>query len=269
MIGLIGEKIGMTQIFKEDGVVVPVTVLRIPENTVLRKKSIESDGYNAVLLGAFSKKESRLNYPERGFFKVSPSKIEEGVFEEDILSKLDRDDDKTFLNEVYKKNKHDYYILKKNLTAKKKSVLFKILSSVKLGAAPVKVLKEFRSDNVDKYNEGLNLGVSELEKVEFVDVIGKSKGKGFQGVIKRHGFGGGRKTHGSKFHRQNGSTGHSAYPSRVFKGLKRAGRMGFDRVTTQSLKVVKIDLEKGLVMLKGSVPGSKKSVVFIRKAKKK
>ncbi|MCK4796180.1 MAG: 50S ribosomal protein L3 [Spirochaetes bacterium] len=134
---------------------------------------------------------------------------------------------------------------------------------------PKKYLKEFRIDNPKEYEIGNEIGLEILNGINYVDVTGVSKGKGFQGVIKRHGFSGGPSSHGSKFHRQNGSTGQSAYPSRGFKGVKRAGRMGNDKVTSQSLKVVAVDEEKNLVMIKGCIPGIRKGIVYLRKAIKK
>ncbi|MCL2186344.1 MAG: 50S ribosomal protein L3 [Treponema sp.] len=116
---------------------------------------------------------------------------------------------------------------------------------------------------------GDTLGIEVLENIRYVDVCGVSKGKGFQGVVKRHGFGGGRKTHGSKFHREPGSTGQNTYPARTFKNRKLPGRMGREKVTVLSLKVIKVDLEKQLIMVKGAVPGINKGLVFVRSAVKK
>lgn len=207
MVGIIGEKIGMTQYFAENGDLYPVSAIKIEPNIVVRKRTIDKDGYNAIVLGIKDLKESKVKKPYKN----------------------------SFTNEI----------------------------------APKRFLKEFRVDNIDAYEVGQNITVKDLEDLKYLDVVGTSKGKGFQGVMKRHGFSGGPKTHGSKFHRQNGSTGQCSYPSRVFKGLKRAGRMGGEKVTTQSLKVVKIDVENNLVLVKGAVPGIKKGLLILKKACKK
>ena len=136
------------------------------------------------------------------------------------------------------------------------------------GVAPTSVVRELR-DFEGEAEPGGSLDVGIFEAVGFVDVIGTSKGKGYQGVMKRHNFGGGRKTHGSKFHRENGSTGMAAFPARVIKGLKMAGRMGGDRVTVQNLRVVRVDTENGLLLVEGSVPGPRNSRVLVRRSKKR
>jgi len=205
MLSLIGKKVGMTQVFDEFGVLTPVTVVKVEENVVIANKSIEKDGYTAVVLGSIDKKEKNTTKPVAGQFK-------EGI------------------------------------TPKRKVVEVRDFD------------KECAVGDV--------LGVELIEGVEFVDVIGTSKGKGFQGVMKRHNFGGGRSTHGSKFHRANGSTGMAAYPSKVIKGTKMAGRMGGERKTVQNLQVVKIDTERQVLLIKGAVPGTKDSFVIVRKAKK-
>ena len=207
MVGLIAEKLGMTQYFTEDGNLMPASVIKIEPNYVVQKRTVEKDGYNALVLGVNDMKESKVN------------KSYKGIFTNDV--------------------------------------------------APKKILKEVRTDDIEKFEIGQALTVKDFENINFVDVSGVSKGKGFQGVMKRHGFSGGPKTHGSKFHRQNGSTGQCSYPSRVFKGVKRAGRMGADNVTVQNIKVLKIDAENNVLLVKGAVPGNKKGVVFIRKACKK
>ena len=205
MLSLIGKKVGMTQVFDEFGVLTPVTVVKVEENVVIANKSIEKDGYKAVVLGSIDKKEKNTTKPVAGQFK-------EGI------------------------------------TPKRKVVEVRDFD------------KECAVGDV--------LGVELIEGVEFVDVIGTSKGKGFQGVMKRHNFGGGRSTHGSKFHRANGSTGMAAYPSKVIKGTKMAGRMGGERKTVQNLQIVKIDTERQVLLIKGAVPGTKDSFVIVRKAKK-
>jgi large subunit ribosomal protein L3 len=134
--------------------------------------------------------------------------------------------------------------------------------------SPQKILKEFR-DFEKEVVPGDKLGAELFEGVRYVDVMGVSKGKGFQGVVKRYGFGGGRKTHGSKFHREPGSTGQSTYPHKTFKNMKLPGRMGRERVTVLSLRVVKVDTEKQLVLIRGAVPGVNKSLLVVRAAVKK
>ena len=130
-------------------------------------------------------------------------------------------------------------------------------------------LKEFRVDDPSKFEIGSEVGFDALGNPEFIDVIGMSKGKGYQGVIKRHHFQGGPGGHGSKFHRHNGSTGQNTWPSHVFKGIKRAGRMGYDQVTTQNLKIFSYDNEENVLLVRGSIPGSNNGIVYINSAKKK
>jgi large subunit ribosomal protein L3 len=207
MVGLIGKKIGMTQVFDNDGELTPVTVIQIEPNFVVASKEENKDGYNAVVLGAVDIKAEKLNKPVAGQFR-----------------------------------KND--------------------------AAPKRHVVEIR-DFEKEYKIGDSFGVELFDGMRFVDVIGTTKGKGYQGVMKRHGFSGGRKTHGSKFHRANGSTGMAAYPSRVIKGTKMPGRMGGERQTVQNLQVVQIDTENNVVLVKGAVPGKKNSMVVIRNAKKK
>lgn len=206
MIGLIGQKIGMTQVFLESGKTVPVSVVKIEKNVVVEKKNSQRDGYNALVLGVG-----------------------------DIAEKK--------ISNIYK-NKF------KNTT-------------------PKKLLKEFRTDKIDDYEIGHEFDVESLNEIQYVDVVGISKGKGTQGVMKRHGFHGGPSGHGSKFHRENGSTGQNTYPSHVFKGVKRAGRMGFEKVTVQSLKVIKIDKENQVVLIQGSVPGRNNCTVYVKKSCKR
>lgn len=207
MIGLIGKKVGMSQIFRENGDLVPVTLLEVKPNTVIGKRTVDKNGYNAVIVGAFDIKEKHLTKPEKGLFK--------------------------------------------NIDAKAS-------------------IKEFRCEDVNAYEEGKVLDLEKLLKdVKYVDVTGLSKGKGFQGVMKRWGFHGGRATHGSKFHRQNGSTGQNTEPSRAFKGTKRAGRTGFEKVTVMNLEVIKVMPEDNVIAVCGAVPGRKNSEIVIRKAVKK
>lgn len=206
MIGLIGKKVGMTQVFDEDGVLTPVTVIKVDSNVVVAERTEEKDGYKAVLLGAVDARAKSVNKPYAGQFKE--------------------------------------------------------------GVDPKKYVLEMR-DFEKECAVGDSFGVDLLDGIAFVDVIGSTKGRGYQGVMKRHGFGGGRSTHGSKFHRANGSTGMAAYPSKVIKGTKMAGRMGGDRRTVQNLRVVKVDADKQVVLVKGAIPGARDSFVVVRKAKKR
>ena len=206
MLGLIGRKIGMTQIFDDMGNLIPVTALKVGPNLVVQERTRERHGYNAIVLGAFPTKPKRLTKPVLGQFPK--------------------------------------------------------------GAAACRTLAEIR--NYEKEcKAGDEIGLEIFEGINFVDIQGTSKGKGFQGVMKRHGFHGGRKSHGSKFHRAAGSTGMAASPSRVFKGTKMPGRLGGVKNLVQNLRLVGIDLEKGLLLVKGGVPGSRDSVVIVTKAKKK
>jgi large subunit ribosomal protein L3 len=206
MLGLLAKKVGMTQVFDDEGSLVPVTVMRIDPNIVVAQKDKEKDGYSAVILGVDDMKKNKVTKPYAG------------QFAENI--------------------------------------------------APKKLIKEFR-DFEKEVAVGDSLGVELFEGCHYVDVSGISKGKGFQGVMKRWGFSGGRYTHGSKFHREPGSTGQSTYPGRTFKNVKMPGRMGRVRVTTLSLRVVKVDPEKQLIMVHGAVPGINKGVVVVRAAVKK
>jgi large subunit ribosomal protein L3 len=206
MLGLMARKLGMTQIFDEEGGLVPVTVLRVDPNVVIAHKIEEEDGYNAVVLGVDDAKAKKVTQPYAGQFPD--------------------------------------------------------------GIKPKKHIKEFRSFSKE-CEVGDSLGVEILEGCRYVDVQGVSKGKGFQGVVKRYGFGGGRKTHGSKFHREPGSTGQSTYPHKTFKNVKLPGRMGREQVTTLNIRVIKIDVEKQLLLIHGAVPGVNKGLVVVRAAVKK
>lgn len=206
MIGLIGQKIGMTQIFDDNGVLIPVTVIKIEHNAVVGEKTEARDGYRAVVLGSIEMKPARATKPYLGQFGD--------------------------------------------------------------GMTPKRHLIEFR--NFDKEcKTGDTFGVEVMDGIRFVDVVGTSKGKGFAGVMKRYNFGGGRETHGSKFHREPGSTGQSTTPANTKKGRRMPGRMGTDRVTVQNLKVVRLDAEAGLLLVKGAIPGPKKSIVVVSSAKKR
>ncbi len=206
MIGLIGKKIGMTQIFNEVGHLMPVTVIQVEPNTVVALKDEEKFGYSSVLLGVGELKEKHTTKPYAGQFSD--------------------------------------------------------------GVKPTKLLKEFRGFEKE-VAVGDKLGVELFENMRFVDVTAMSKGKGFQGVMKRWNYGGGPSKHGSKFHRAAGSTGLCTSPGRTFRNTTMPGRMGNDKVTVQNLKVVKVDTELGVVMVRGSVPGKKDATVFLKSATKK
>jgi len=203
--GILGKKLGMSQVFAADGRRIPVTVVEAGPCVVLQKKTVSTDGYNALQVGFAAKKSHRVNQPEMGHFK-------------------------------------------------------------KAGAGAFRHLREFRVDNVDEYNVGDEITCGTIFGVgDIIDVTGTSKGKGFQGVIKRWNFSGGRASHGSMFHRHGGSIGCSAWPSRVFKGKKMAGQMGNEQVTTQNLQIVELRPEQNLILVKGAIPGATNSLVMLRK----
>ena len=223
MLGLLAKKVGMTQVFDDEGNQWPVTVLRVDPNIVIAQKTEEIDGYKAVVVGVDDEKKNRITKPYAGqFAKTTPA--EEGKPQKRIIREID-------------------------ITPKKR----------------IRELRDFEKE----VSIGDSLGVEVLEGVRYVDVSGVSKGKGFQGVVKRYGFGGGRKTHGSKFHREPGSTGQATYPAKTFKNVKLPGRMGREKVTVLSQKVVKIDTEKQLILVRGAVPGINKGLVLVRAAVKK
>lgn len=204
--GIIGKKVGMTQVFGADGVVSPATVLKAGPCVVAQVKTVDRDGYEAVQLGLVEAKPTKENKPTAGHFKrggVPPTRVRREVW-------------------------------------------------LKPGGDPVKA--------------GDQVSVSIFADGERVDVIGTSRGKGFQGVVKRHHFRGGRATHGSMFHRAPGSIGASSYPSRVVKGMRMAGHMGSAGVTVRNLRVLRVDAENNLLLIEGAVPGGPNSVVVIRKA---
>jgi large subunit ribosomal protein L3 len=204
--GLIGKKVGMTQLFAADGTVQPATVLRAGPCVVSQVKTVDLDGYEAVQLGFVDARPSKENKATQGHFK-------------------------------------------------------------KAGVPPTRIRREVRiKPGGDPLKTGDQVNVSIFTDGERVDVIGTSRGKGFQGVVKRHHFSGGRATHGSMFHRAPGSIGASSYPSRVVKGMRMAGHMGAGQVTVRNLKVLRIDAENNLLMVEGAVPGGPNSVVVIRKA---
>ena len=201
--GIYGKKLGMTQIFTEEGLVVPVTVVEVEPCVVIKKKTVETDGYTALQVATGEIKEKHMNKPLKGQF--DKAKI------------------------AYKK-----------------------------------YIKELRLDNIDEYNVGDELKADVFSADEFVDVQGLSKGKGFQGVIKRHGQHIGPKGHGSMYHRRPGSMGPTSSPGRVFPGKKLPGHTGKDTVTVQHLEVVRVDMDKNVILIKGSIPGYKNSLVRIK-----
>ncbi|MDX1302551.1 MULTISPECIES: 50S ribosomal protein L3 [Photobacterium] len=208
MIGLIGRKVGMTRIFTEDGVSIPVTVVEVEANRVTQVKTLETDGYNAIQITTGAKKANRVSKPEAGHF-------------------------------------------------------------AKAGVEAGRGLWEFRLDNGEEFAVGAELNVELFNEVKKVDVTGTSKGKGFQGAIKRWNFRTQDMTHGNSLsHRAPGSIGQCQTPGRVFKGKKMAGHMGAERVTTQNLEIVRVDAERNLLLIKGAVPGSTGGNVIVKPAVK-
>ena len=208
MIGLIGRKVGMTRIFTEDGISIPVTVVEVENNRVTQVKSVETDGYNAIQVTAGTKKASRVSKPEAGHF-------------------------------------------------------------AKAGVEAGRGLWEFRLENNEEFAVGAELSVEIFNEIKKVDVTGTSKGKGFQGAIKRWNFSTQDMTHGNSLsHRAPGSIGQCQTPGRVFKGKKMAGHMGAERVTIMSLDVVRVDNERNLVLVKGAIPGAINGNVIIKPAVK-
>ena len=231
MLGLYARKVGMTQVFDDSGNLMPVTVIRIDPNVVIATKTVETDGYAAVVVGIDEANKNRVTKPVAGQFVKTPA------------------EEKDSGESKKKKSKPRRIIREIDITPKKK----------------ILELRDFEKEVA----VGDSLGLEVLEGVRYVDVSGMSKGKGFQGVVRRFGFGGGRKTHGSKFHREPGSTGQNTYPHRTFKNRKLPGRMGREKSTVLSLRVIKTDPEKQLIMVRGAVPGINKGLVFIRGAVKK
>lgn len=206
MKGILGKKLGMTQIFTEEGIVVPVTVVEAGPNVVTQVKTVEKDGYNAIQVGFEDAKEKSLNKPQKGHLAAAN-------------------------------------VLKKHL-------------------------KEFRVDAVEEFTVGQEIKADLFAVGEKIDVTGTSKGKGFQGPIKRHGQSRGPESHGSRYHRRPGSMGACSFPGRVFKNKKLAGHMGSVKVTVQNLEVVRVDADKNLILVKGAIPGPKGSMVTIKEAVK-
>ena len=206
MKGILGKKLGMTQIFTEEGIVVPVTVVEAGPNVVTQVKTVEKDGYNAIQVGFEDAKEKSLNKPQKGHLAAAN-------------------------------------VLKKHL-------------------------KEFRVDAVEEFTVGQEIKADLFAAGEKIDVTGTSKGKGFQGPIKRHGQSRGPESHGSRYHRRPGSMRACSFPGRVFKNKKLAGHMGSVKVTVQNLEVVRVDADKNLILVKGAIPGPKGSMVTIKEAVK-
>lgn len=204
MKGILGRKVGMTQVFTTDGKLIPVTVIEVKPNVVTQIKTVEKDGYNAVQLGAFDKREKSSNKPEKGHVK-------------------------------------------------------------KANTTPKRFLKEIRGVDTSSYTLGQVLSADVFSKGETVDVTGTSKGKGFQGVIKRWNQSRGPETHGSTYHRRVGSMG-TMRPMRVLKGKKLPGHMGHEQITIQNLMIVDVDVENNYILVSGNVPGPKNSFVFIKAA---
>jgi large subunit ribosomal protein L3 len=204
--GILGRKIGMTQVFMENGELIPVTVVEASNNVILQKKSIDTDGYEAIQIGFEDKREKLSNKPEKGHVS-------------------------------------------------------------KANTAPKRFVRELRGVDLAAYEVGQEVKVSMFAEGEMIDVTGVSKGKGFQGSIKRHGQSRGPMAHGSRYHRRPGSMGPVA-PNRVFKGKLLPGRMGGEQITVQNLEIVKVDVERNLLLIKGNVPGSKKALLKIKSAVK-
>lgn len=223
MKGIIGKKVGMTQIFTPDGTRQPVTVIEAGPCVVLQKKTQEKDGYTALQLG-FGQKPIQWKSGSK-----QPGKKVKG-------------------------------------TRKKNSVTRPMVGHFqKAGKGAFRNVKEFRVDNIDDYEIGQEIGVAEFDRGSIISITGTAKGKGFQGVVKRHGFSGGRMTHGSRLHRLPGSIGACATPAKVFKGKKLPGQMGNHRVTIKNLYVMSIDVENNLMYVRGSVPGAPNSLVYINR----
>lgn len=201
---MVGKKVGMTQVFDEAGLSIPVTVVEAGPCTVVQKKDMENDGYSALKVGFGHVKERRVNKPEKGIFE-------------------------------------------------------------KLNVPVKKYLREFRLDDISKFEIGQDINVADMfEAGDKIDISGISKGKGFQGTIKRYGQARGRETHGSHYHRRVGSLGAGSSPGRVFKGKKLPGHMGSEKVTVQNLNIVRVDGERNLLLIRGAVPGPKGGLVIIR-----
>ena len=221
--GILATKIGMTQIFSEDGVLIPVTVLQAGPCVVTQVKTVENDGYSAVQVGFVDKKERIVNKDKSGRKEIihrhGVNKAMKGHFD-------------------------------------------------KAGVSAKRFVREFKFENAQDYTLGSEIKADMFEAGDKIDASAISKGKGFQGAIKRHGQHRGPMSHGSKFHRHQGSNGACSSPSRVFKGKGMPGHMGCVKVTVQNLEVVRVDAERNLLLVKGSVPGPKKALITIKEAVK-
>ena len=200
-------KVGMTQIFNEDGVLTPVTVLQAGPCVVTQVKTEENDGYSAVQVGFVDKKEKGINKPQKGHFD-------------------------------------------------------------KAGVAPKRFVREFRFENAEEYTVGQEIKADIFAAGDKIDATATSKGKGYAGGIKRHGLKSGPSAHGSKYHRHAGSNVRASDPSKVFNGKKMPGQMGAERVTIQNLEIVKVDADQNIILVKGAVPGPKKSLVMLKESVK-
>ena len=220
---ILATKVGMTQIFNEDGVLTPVTVLQAGPCVVTQIKTVENDGYSAVQVGFVDKKDKIVNKDANGKKEVvhrhGVTKAEQGHF-------------------------------------------------AKAGVSSKRFVREFKFENADEYTLAQEIKADIFAEGDKVDATAISKGKGFQGAIKRHNQHRGPMTHGSKFHRHAGSNGAASDPSKVFKGKKMPGHMGSKRITIQNLEIVRVDAENNLILVKGSVPGPKKSLVTIKESVK-
>ncbi len=220
---ILATKVGMTQIFNEDGVLTPVTVLQAGPCVVTQIKTVENDGYSAVQVGFVDKKDKIVNKDANGKKEVvhrhGVTKAEQGHF-------------------------------------------------AKAGVSSKRFVREFKFENADEYTLAQEIKADIFAAGDKVDATAISKGKGFQGAIKRHNQHRGPMTHGSKFHRHAGSNGAASDPSKVFKGKKMPGHMGSKRITIQNLEIVRVDAENNLILVKGSVPGPKKSLVTIKESVK-
>lgn len=205
---MLGKKIGMTQIFNDNGLLIPVTVIEAGPCTVVQKKTTENDGYDSIKVGFIDVKEKSLNKPQKGTFS-------------------------------------------------------------KVKVQPKKYLREFRLEDSQNYEVGQDIKAGDMFQAgDRVDISGISKGKGFQGTIKRYGQKGGRETHGSMYHRRVGSMSANTNPARVFKGKKLPGHMGVDKVTIQNLDIVRVDDEKNIILVRGAVPGPKGGLLVIKETVK-
>lgn len=205
---ILGKKLGMTQVFTADGLIVPVTVLEAGPCPVVQKKTVDHDGYSAIQVGFGSLREKLANKPKTGAFK-------------------------------------------------------------KAGLAPMRHIRELKLDGSDSFEVGQTIKADVFEAGDFIDVSGVSKGKGFQGTIKRWNQSRGRMSHGSHFHRAPGSMSACSSPSRVFKSKRLPGHMGSENVTIQNLEVVRVDVDRNLLLIKGAVPGAKGTLVFVRDSVKR